>query len=260
MEQEKSEKVKIFFRDNWKNILLMVSFLVIIALIMSTTCARRDLSIIETNLKAKNDTLHTYKLKNGELMYEKQGYILKIDELEENIGITKKEAKELEKKLKSALATIAKLEGQVRVDTVQMHDSIYVTPDSVYHNNFNYNDKWISLDGTSDFKFDPFDVTTRINGITMDVPLKVGTTKDDKWFVTSENPYVSFSSVEGANIDKAKPKRWSVGVQMGLGLVGGVGLVGTQFSGISTSNTGAGWFVGAGGYIGLGVTYKLAEF
>ena len=257
---ENTKKVGIWFKDNWKNILLVVFFFVIIVLAMSTTCARQDLSIIETNLKAKNDTLHTYKLKNGELMYEKQGYILKIGELEENIGIKEKEVKDIEKKLKSALATIAKLQGLVRIDTVQMHDSIYVTPDSIYHNNFKYNDQWIALDGTSDFKFDPFEVNTKINNITMDVPLKVGTTKDDKWFVTSENPYVTFTSVEGANIDKAKPKRWSLGVQMGLGVVGGVGLVGTQFNNISTSNTGAGWFVGAGGYIGLGLTYKFIEF
>ena len=94
----------------------------------------------------------------------------------------------------------------------------------------------------------------------MQVPLKVGTTADNQWFATSDNPHVYFTSVDGANLEKAKQKRWTFGIQGGLGLVGGVGLVGIQFSGISTANTGAGWFVGAGGYIGFGFTYKLFEF
>lgn len=247
-------------KDNWKNILLLVFFFVIIALIMSTTCTRQDLNKAETNIKALADTLHAYELKNGELMYEKQGYIAEKKELEEYIGIKEKEVNEIEKKLKSALATIAKLQGQVKIDTIHMIDSVYITADSIYRNDFKYNDRWLALDGTTTLQLEPFNTHTIINNINMEVPLKVGTTKDDKWFVTSENPYVQFTSVEGANIDKAKPKRWSVGVQMGVGVVGGVGIVGTQFKGISTSNTGAGWFVGAGGYIGLGVSYKLAEF
>lgn len=254
------QSVKIFFKDNWKNILLVVFFFVIIVLAMSTTCARRDLDIADNNLKALNDTLHTYVLKNGELMYEKQGFIAEKAELEKYIGIKESEVKEIERKLKSALATIAKLQAQVRIDTIHMTDSIEVLPDSTYNCHFGYNDKWLTLDGTTNIKLDPFNSHTIINTIGMEVPLKVGTTEDNKWFVTSENPYVQFTSVEGANLEKAKPKRWSFGVQAGVGVVGGVGLVGTQFNNISTANTGAGWFVGAGGYIGIGFTYKLIEF
>ena len=257
---EQKEKNNSFFKNNWKNILLVIFSFIIIILIMSTTCTKQKLDISDNNLKAAKDSLHTYEMKNGELMYEKQGYILKINELEENIGITKKEAKEIEKKLNSALATISKLKAEVRVDTVHTTDSVYITSDSVYHNHFKYNDKWLSLDGESTFSLNPFQSHTTINNILMDVPLKVGTTEDNKWFAISDNPNVVFTSVEGANMEKAKPKRWSIGIQGGLGLVGGVGLVGTQFNNISTANTGAGWFVGAGGYVGLGITYKFAEF
>lgn len=251
-----TEKTKTFFKDNWKNILLAIFGFVIIILIMSTTCTRQKLDKAETNLEALTDTLHIYKLKNGELMYEKQGFIANKKELEEYIGIKEKEVKDIEKKLKSALATIAKLQGQIRVDTIQMTDSVYITPDSIYHNNFKYNDRWIAIDGTSHFKFDPFKVSTTMNNIFMDVPLKVGTTKDDKWFVTTENPYVVFSSVEGANLEKAKPKRWSLGVQVGVGGVFGYGISGCSADGIVRT----GWIVGAGAYVGLGVSYKLIDF
>ena len=238
----------------------MVFFFVIIVLIMSTTCAHNKLDIAENNLKALNDTLHTYVLKNGELMYEKQGFIAEKAQLEQYIGVKEQEVKEIEKKLKSALATIAKLRAEVNIDTIHTVDSVTVLPDSTYQCHFNYGDRWLSLNGVTSVHLDPFNSHTIINNINMEVPLKVGTTKDNQWFVTSENPYVQFTSVEGANLEKAKPKRWSFGIQGGLGLVGGVGLVGTQFKGITTANTGAGWFVGAGGYIGFGFTYKLIEF
>ena len=257
---ENANKLMFWLKDNWKDILLILFVFVIIILIMSTTCTKQKLYIADNNIKALNDTLHTYVLKNGELMYEKQGFIAEKKELEKYIGIKEKEVKEIEKKLKSALATIAKLQAQVRIDTIHTVDSVEVLPDSTYNCHFEYKDDWLALDGVTNVKLNPFNSHTIINNIGMEVPLKIGTTRDDKWFVTSENPYVQFTNIEGVNLEKAKPKRWSFGIQGGLGLVGGVGLVGTQFNNINTSNTGAGWFVGAGGYIGMGFTYKITEF
>lgn len=253
-------KFKAFISKYWKEVIIIILFFICIVLIMSTTCSRRDLNKAETNIKALTDTIHTYKLKNGTLLYEKQGFIAEKKELEQYIDIKEKEIKEIEKKLNSSLATIAKLKAQVRVDTIHTIDSVYITTDSIYHNNFKYDDRWLSLEGTNTFRLDPFKIHTTINNISLEVPLKIGTTKDDRWFVTSDNPYVQFTNIEGANIEKSRPKRWSISIQGGLGLVGGVGLVGTQFNNISTSNTGAGWFVGAGGFFGLGVAYKLIEF
>ena len=249
------KKTKTFFRDNWKNILLVIFFLIIIVLIMSTTCTSQKLGKAENNINALTDTLHTYKLKNGELMYEKQGFISDKNELEKSIGIKEKEVKELEKKLKSALSTIAKLQAEVRIDTIHAIDSVEVLPDSTYNCHFNYNDKWLSLNGTTSIKLDPFNSHTIINNINMEVPLKVGTTKDNKWFVTSENPYVLFTSVDGANLDKAKPKRWSIAVQGGIGVIFGYGISGSPDGIVRT-----GWILGGGTYFGLGITYKLIEF
>lgn len=249
-------KVKDFIKTYWKETVIAILTFICIVLIMSSTCTNRKLNIAENNLQAMNDTLHTYVLKNGELMYTQQGYIARVDELEQYIGIQKKEVKELEKKLKSALATISKLEAQVKIDTVHMHDSVYITPDSVYHSHFNYSDKWLTMDGETSFQFDPFNTHTIINSIRMDVPLKIGTTADDKWFAVSDNPNVVFTSVEGANIEKAKPKKWSLGIQLGVGGVIGYGISGAKNDGIVRT----GWFVGAGGYVGIGATYKLCEF
>ena len=64
-----NENTKILFKDNWKNILLVIFFFIIIILLMSTTCTSQKLDVAQNNIKALNDTLQTYTLKNGELMY-----------------------------------------------------------------------------------------------------------------------------------------------------------------------------------------------
>jgi len=251
-----TEQTTSFLKSNWKNILLVIFGLVIIALLMSTTCTRQKLDKVENNIEALTDSVHIYKLKNGELMYEKKGFIAEKKELEEYIGVKEKEVKEIEKKLKSALATIAKLRAEVNIDTIHMTDSVYVTPDSVYHSEFNYNDKWLSMNGITHIKIDPFNTHTIINNINMELGLTVGTTKDNKWLITTDNPYVQITSINGANLEKAKPKRWSIGIQGGVGAIFGYGISGCSADGIVRT----GWIVGAGGYLGIGVTYKLLEF
>lgn len=245
--------MKEFFKAHWKDILLGVFFIAILALIMSTTCTKQKLNDAETNIKALTDTVKVYQMKNGELMYEKQGFVLEKKELEEYLDISKKEIKDLEKKLGSALATISKMQGVVRIDTIRMVDSVYLDQDSVLNINFWYKDKWVAMDGLTVYK-EP-EAYTQLNNLTMDVPLKVGTTKDNQWFVTTENPYVAFSSIEGANVNNSKDKRWSVGVQFGVGVLGGYGI-----SGAPDGIVRYGWIVGAGAYAGIGFTYKLIEF
>ena len=252
MEKEES---KTFFHSNWKNILLIVFSCIIVVLLMSTTCTKQKLDIANNNIAALTDTVHTYQLKNGELMYEKQGFMLEKEKLEKYLEISKSEVKDLEKKLGSALATISKLKGQIKVDTIITHDSVYLDQDSVYHNKFKYKDKWLSVDGTSTFSFKPFNANTTINNILMDVPLKVGMSTDNKWFVTSENPYVNFTSVDGVNLAPSNKKRFTLGVHVGVGPSFGYGILGT-----SGGTVYHGWYFGAGVNVSLGVTYKLLEF
>lgn len=244
-----------FFSKNWKNTLLIIFSCIIVVLLMSTTCTKQKLDIANNNVAALTDTVHAYQLKNGELMYEKHGFILEKEELEKYLAISKSEVKDLEKKLGAALATISKLQGQIRVDTIVAHDSVYLDQDSVYHNKFKYEDKWLALNGISTFSFNPFSANTTINNISMDVPLKVGMSTDNKWFVTSENPYVNFTSVERANLAPSNKKRFTLGVHVGVGPSFGYGILGT-----SGGTVYHGWYFGAGVNVSLGVTYKLLEF
>jgi hypothetical protein len=219
---------------------------------MSTTCTNQKLDITENNIKALTDTVNVYSLKNQNLLYEKQGYILDKQDLEKYIDIKEKEIKEIEKKLDSSIETIAKLKGQVSIDTIQVIDSVYIKDDVLY-NEFSYKDDWVFISGITTYENELFNTT--LNTISMDIPLKVGTTKDNQWFVTSENPYVNFTSIEGANIEKSKPKRWSVTAGVGVGAVGGWGI-----SGASDGFVRDGWIVGIGFYAGVGISYRLFDF
>ena len=242
-----------FLKQNWKDVLLIILVILATSFIMSTSCTKQKLDIAENNISALTDTLSVYKLKNGELLYEKQGYIAEKEQLSTFIGVQESEIKELEKKLGSAVSTIAKLKQEVKVDTLKLIDSVYVYDEDEVRNDFSFSDNWMSLSGTTIYK--DYKFSTTLNNLSMDVPLKVGTTKDNSWFVTTENPYVSFSSIEGASIEKVKPKRFSLSIHAGLGLSYGYG-ISCSADGIVRS----GWFFGPALHIGAGVSYKLFEF
>ena len=242
-----------FLKKNWKDVLLIILVILATSFIMSTSCTKQKLDIAENNISALTDTISTYKLKNGELLYEKQGYIAEKEQLSTFIGVQESEIKELEKKLGSAVSTIAKLKQEVKVDTLKLIDSVYVYDEDEVRNDFSFSDNWLSLSGTTIYK--DYKFSTTLNSLSMDVPLMIGTTKDNTWFVKTDNPYVSFSSIEGASIEKAKPKRFSLSIHAGVGLSYGYG--------ISSSTDGivrSGWFFGPAVHIGAGVSYKIFEF
>ena len=242
-----------FLKKNWKDMLLIILVILAASFIMSTSCTKQKLDIAENNISALTDTISTYKLKNGDLLYEKQGYIAEKEQLSIFIGVQESEIKELEKKLGSAVSTIAKLKQEVKVDTIKLVDSVYIYEEDEVRNDFSFSDNWLSLSGTTIYK--DYKFSTTLNNLSMDVPLKIGTTKDNTWFVKTENPYVSFSSIEGASIEKAKPKRFSLSIHAGVGLSYGYG-ISSSVDGIVRS----GWFFGPAMHIGAGVSYKLFEF
>lgn len=201
------------------HILVLVNVVLIAILIVSGSCAHRQRKIDGNNIKALTDSVKTLELKNGDLAYEKQSLIIDKKELEDYLGISKQEVRDLERKLDGALALIAKLQGNVHVDTLLMTDSIFVV-DSIKHINFKYTDEWLTMDGTTRLVGDQ--ARTTLNSLDMNAPLKVGLTDNYRVFVTTPNPYLSFSEIDAAAIEGSvahqKPKRWNVGVQLGFGV------------------------------------------
>jgi len=204
--------------ENWSKLLVIVLVIVCIILLMSQCSTSRKNDNLKNNIKSLTDSVQVLELKNGDLVYAKQTLILEKNELEEYLGISKKERKELEKKLDASLALISQLSGQVRIDTLLMKDSIYISEDTVKVY-FKYDDRWVALNGNTVVVDST--ASTTINEIQMDVPLTMGLTDDYKVFVESGNPYIKFTDINSAAIEgsvvKKKKTYWNVGAQVGIG-------------------------------------------
>lgn len=200
-----------------------IVFIAIIAAVWGIYDNRLDTS--EQNLKAARGHIEQVELKNGELLSSRDSYIATINDLEELLDITKQEVKDIQRQLDSKVAYISKIESEVRVEYIEtVRDSIiYVNNDpNIATSTFRYNNKWVNLVGRNEFNFsEQFDYKTTIESLTVDVPLNVGLTNDYQIFVKTPNPYVSFSSIDGAVIDnsvlKPRKKRFNWGLQMGFG-------------------------------------------
>ena len=225
--------------DKVKNIALIVLGIICIALLLSTTCANQKNRQYEENIEAYKDSIHTLHLSNGELLAYKKSFMDENKNLHEYLNMSKKEYKELEKKLNEKIDYISELESNIRVDSIVMHDSVYIGSDSTIIIPFSYSDKWIALGGETTV-FDSTCAETKIDSIKMDIPLVVGFDRNNKFFAETENPYVNFTSINSAVSTKNnKPKRWNVGVQVG---------VGAQYDLIHKT-------FGIGPYVGVGIAY-----
>ena len=203
----------------------------------------RKIDTAEQNIRAYKGEIESLELKNGELLTVRDSYILKKNELEEELGITKSEIKELKKKLNSTLTYISKIEAEIRVDTIEtVRDSIvYVDSNPSIH--FSYQDKWLSFNGQTNILNNI--PNTSIYNLLVSTSAKVGLTEDYQFFIQTDNPYVKFTSIEGSVIDGTKlyPKKqkWSWGLQGGMGMV--YGMTQKQFD--------------LGLYLGIGVEKKF---
>ena len=185
----------------------------------------KKLNTSEQNIKAMKGKVEVIELQNKELIYTRDLYFATINDLEELLDITKKQANDIQRRLDSKIAHIAQLEQEIKIEYVEVvKDSIvYITKDKLVAS-FHYEDDWLNFDGENTFNTgDVFDYTTIIKNIKINAPLTVGLSDNYKIFVTTPNPYVSFTEIEGAVIDKSimqpKKKRFGWGIHGGFGVV-----------------------------------------
>lgn len=229
-----SSKIKDYVKDG---LLILLTILCIILLLFSKCTADKN-ERLQNNIEVLIDSVKVTELKNGDLLYSKQ--ILEADnkELAEAVGLEKSKRKEVEKELGEKIKLLAKVDGKIRVDTLILKDTVVET-DFGNQVNFNFKDQYLSLDGTTCLSNGI--AQTRIT-LSMDVPAFIGKTKN-KFSIRSENPYVSFSNIRVAE-EITKPKRWGLGIQVGIGC--GYNLVDKGFF--------------AGPYIGFGLSYNFLTF
>lgn len=204
---------------------LVVEAIVFIAIIAGVYgYMSNKLDKTEQNLIVAEGQLHEVQLKNGELISVRDSHIATINDLEKLLGVTKSEAKDLQKKLDSKIAYISNIESQVKIEYIEtVRDSIVYVDSTKNHiiSRFYYNDQWLSFAGENDIWLNPYDCNTVLNNIKMEVPLTIGLTNDYQVFAKSDNPYVQFTNIDGVVIDeeKLRPKKRKInwGFQIGFG-------------------------------------------
>ena len=231
-----SSKIKDYVKDGF---LILLTILCIILLLFSKCTADKN-ERLQNNIEVLTDSVRVTELKNGDLLYSKQILEVENKELAEAVGLEKNKRKEVEKELGEKIKLLAKVDGKIRVDTLILKDTVVET-DFGNQINFNFNDQYLSLDGTTCLSNGI--AQTKINSLSMDVPAFIGKTNNKQFFIRSENPYVSFPNIRVAE-EITTPKRWGLGIQVGIGC--GYNLVDKGFF--------------AGPYIGFGLSYNFLTF
>ena len=225
-------------------IISIIEALIFIFVIISISqCSNQKIKNLDQNFVASRDKITELTLENGKLLAERSAYIVKNNELEEILNITKQEKKDIERKLNDKIAYISTIESNIRIDTLELVNTIIIKDSSTINIGFNYDDKWVKFSGSSYYKNGKS--KTSIFDININTPLKVGLTNDLTIFVESENPYLNITNIEGAVVDGStlypKKKRWNFSLQGGIGVHYGL------FS----------QKVDIGPYVGAGISYNF---
>lgn len=231
------------FDKNTIIIMILEAIIFIGIIVCMSNYSNKKIDTLDQNLIAARDRITELTLENGSLLSSKSSYILKNQQLEDVLEITKNEKKELEKKLDDKIAYIAKIESNIKVDTLEVHDTVIIKDSSAINIKFNYDDQWLKFSGGTYYKNGKS--KTQIFDISIPTPLKVGLTNDYTIFVESENPYLNITNIEGAVIDgssiRPNKKKWNFSIHAGIGVH--YGLFGQQ--------------VDVGPYVGTGISYNF---
>lgn len=172
----------------------------------------QEIAQYEQNWAAANDSVKYYKLKNGELLAERASFIMSEAEMKKQLELSDSELKDLKKKLGSTLSQLAKVQSEVHID------SIYITstPDTIAADTisapFRYSDEWLSVSGR--FEYGSGTGRTLLSNVELPIPLTIGTSENNKFFVSTPNPYVQITEINSV-IAPQKKKHFGIGVNVG---------------------------------------------
>ena len=208
-------------KKSW--IIIIAEALVFLFLLGSVIkCSNDRIDILEHNIGAYKGQIEYVEMQNGELIAAKQSLILSEEELKTELNISKKELKDLKKKLDDDIAYIAKLQEQIELkDTVFMKGDTVFVEKGYTTKQFYWEDKWTSI-FASVKGLDIADSELFIESFNMDVPLEVGITDDYRFWAKTSNPYINFTDIQGAVVHGSevnkKEKRFHHGIYIGFGI------------------------------------------
>lgn len=219
------EAFKNFFVSLWngfkKDIIYIALIIVMVcwAITSMRACTNQvnENKLLEHNIEALSSEAEQYKGKNGELVYQQQILIGDMNTLKIANENLYKRIKSMEVKNAEQALRIEGLIRNPQRDTVWQinNDTIYIDRNLNITRNFDFSDKWRTLngnvflaDGNLGLNIDndliKFDYTAVFN--------------DGQLYITSDNPYVQYNNITGIQVPKQRKKRWNLGIYGGFGV------------------------------------------
>ena len=247
------------FLSKYKDIVYIVIILLLVMFGIDSCHNRKiEQDISKHNINALLDSIEITQSKLNGVIYSRDALLIDKDDLEKALGVSEKQIKELNKKLDSKVTYIAKLEGTIAILNKQLDSVSYTKIGDSYTIHSKDSNQYYKIGLTSKFNIDTlnfniYNLTSKLDYLTMPINLTTGLTKDWTIFVNTDNPYVKFTNIQGAVVDKnlyipkSKRKPWALGI--GVGMATGYNLDGKD---------GKDFYVGPGVFVGI--TYNFLQW
>ena len=187
------------------NIILTIIVIILLVFIASQCNNIRKTRIInENNITALTDSISYYKDKNGQLVAEKT--LLAGD-----MNTLKLANEDLYKQIEDMKLHNPQQVVYVETEIInEVHDTTWIIEnnDSIINKYFDFSNQWRTLNGYVQLKDKDLNLSIQEDKVLVNYVLAI---KDNKAYITSDNPYVQYNEIQGLTIPKTH-KNFSIGI------------------------------------------------
>ena len=187
-----------------------IIILLLFLLGVSVKSCQENKQSYNSNITALTDSISYYKSKNGELVASKTL-------LEGDFSLLEKTNSKLADELKSMKVTDPEQVVKIVTKYVQLpSDTVWVvdSTDINITKQFDFTDKYRSLAGNIYLKNDMLGLNINKDEVYANYTLAI---KDNKAYVTSYNPYIKISDIQGITLPTPKTKHFYLGPSINFG-------------------------------------------
>lgn len=160
--------------------------------------------INDNNITALTDSIKYYQGKNGELVAEKTLLLGDMNTLE-------LANKELADKIEDMKLHNPQQVVYIETEIVnEVHDTAWIIQetDTLVKKDFDFSNQWRTLNGFVQLKDKDLSLSIKEDKVLVNYVLAI---KDNKVYLTSDNPYVQYNEIQGITLPKTR-KNFSIGV------------------------------------------------
>jgi hypothetical protein len=204
-------KVTTFLKNNWVTIIFGIVIIVLVLLMMQQCQKSRDQQAIsDHNIAALKDSVSYYKGKNGKLVAEKAILYGDKETLKLAYDSLYKKLQSMNVKDPTTAVNIDVNVDNGHQDTAWVieHDSCCLAEDTTIRKDFNFDNQWRELNGYVALSNDSLNLNIEKDVVNADITLAI---KDGKAYVSSDNPFLNVTNIEGITVPEYKPM-WSLTV------------------------------------------------